>query len=319
MRGAVRLGHQVHRLALLSQPRNNGPGQVRFSGARQAREQQGVARQAVAHGVVHPVPPPLFGPLRLHARRPAAAQQRLRLFHAVDRRAIRVAQRLQRPQPLREALRQPLREQAVRVHLREVPRRRVQDAPGLGHHAVLKAQHRVVDGAVGAVAQQPPGVNEVPHHRRRPERSPRPRRRVHAELGHVLLALGPRGVHALQRAPQRRRVHVAPRGNAQHDVVPAADAQVQHRGQRNLRVPAGPHVRQQAGLPRVAPPQSPGPAARRPRAQRRPPGTGWAGGRGRWPARCACSAPRPRRRTARPCGGTLRTPAPQKPEEAAWG
>ena len=24
--------------------------------------------------------------------------------------------------------------------------------------------------------------------------------------------------------------------------------------------------------------------------QRRPPGTGWAGGRGRWPARCACSA-----------------------------
>ena len=75
------------------------------------------------------------------------------------------------------------------------------------------------------VAQQPPGVNE--------ERSPRPRRparccccarcrphraarpqayhRVHAELGHALLALGPRGVHALQRAPQRRRVHVAPR------------------------------------------------------------------------------------------------------------
>ena len=35
-------------------------------------------------------------------------------------------------------------------------RRRVQDAPGLGHHAVLKAQDRVVDGAVGAVAQQPP-------------------------------------------------------------------------------------------------------------------------------------------------------------------
>ena len=29
----------VHRLALLSQPRNNGPGQVRLSGARQAREQ----------------------------------------------------------------------------------------------------------------------------------------------------------------------------------------------------------------------------------------------------------------------------------------
>ena len=66
--------------------------------------------------------------------------------------------------------------------------------------------------------------------------------RVHAELGHVLLALGPGGVHALQRL-QRRRVHVAPRGDAQHDVVPAADAQVQHRGQQNLRV--------QAGLPRV--------------------------------------------------------------------
>ena len=85
--------------------------------------------------------------------------------------------------------------------------------------------------------------------------------------------------------------------DAQHDVVPAADAQVQHRGQRNLRVPAGPQ------------------AARRPRAQRRPPGTGWAGGRGRWPARCACSAPRPRRRTCCP----LRTSAPQKPEGAAWG
>ena len=98
-----------------------------------------------------------LGALRLHARRPAA-QQRLRLFHAVDRRAVRVAQRLQRPQPLREALRQPLRQQAVRLHLRQVARRRVQDAPGLGHHAVLKAQHRVVDGAVGAVAQQPPRV-----------------------------------------------------------------------------------------------------------------------------------------------------------------
>ena len=136
---------------------------MRLSGARQAREQQGVARQAVAYRVVHPVPPPLFGALRLHARRPAA-QQRLRLFHAVDRRAVRVAQRLQRPQPLREALRQPLRQQAVRLHLRQVARRRVQDAPGLGHYAVLKAQHRVVDGAVGAVAQQPPGVDEVPHH-----------------------------------------------------------------------------------------------------------------------------------------------------------
>ena len=33
---------------------------------------------------------------------------------------------------------------------------------------------------------------------------------------------------------------------------------------------------------RSSPPQSPGPAARRPPAQRRPPGTGWARGRGRW-------------------------------------
>ena len=129
-----------------------------------------------------------------------------------------------------------------------------------------------MDGAVGAVAQQPPGVDEVPHHaplvgkglrevraraglllllRTLPPCCPQAYHRVHAELGHVLLALGPRGVHALQRAPQRRRVHVAPRGDAQHDVVPAADAQVQHRGQR---VPAGPHVRQQiqAGLPCVA-------------------------------------------------------------------
>ena len=72
----------------------------------------------MAHRVVHPVPPPLFGALRLHARRPAA-QQRLRLFYAVDRRAVRVAQRLQRPQPLREALWQPLRQQAVRLHLRQ--------------------------------------------------------------------------------------------------------------------------------------------------------------------------------------------------------
>ena len=37
-----------------------------------------------------------------------AAQQRPRLFYAVDGRAVRVAQRLQRPQPLCEALRQPL-------------------------------------------------------------------------------------------------------------------------------------------------------------------------------------------------------------------
>ena len=44
------------------------------------------------------------------------------------------------------------------------------------------------------------------------------------------------------------------RAEMPNDAAPAADAQVQHRGQRNLRVPAGPHVRQQiqAGLPCVA-------------------------------------------------------------------
>ena len=59
LRGAVR----PPRPALAA--RNNGPGQVRL------REQQGVAREAVAYRVVHPVPPPLFGTLRLHARRPS--------------------------------------------------------------------------------------------------------------------------------------------------------------------------------------------------------------------------------------------------------
>ena len=226
-------GHQVHRLALLSQPHHNRPGQVRLSGARQAREQQGVPRQAVAYRVIHPVPPPLFGALRLHARRPAAAQQRPRLFY---RRAVRVAQRLQRPQPLREALRQPLRQQAVRLHLRKVAGRRVQDAPGLGHHVVLKAQDRHGWGGrcrcsaafwrrrspthaplVGeglrevrarAVQLAAAAAHAVDHLR---AARPQAYHRVHAELGHVLLALGPGGVHALQRAPQRRRVHVSAR------------------------------------------------------------------------------------------------------------
>ena len=140
----------------------------------------------------------------LHVRRPAAAQQRLRLFHARPGCAG--------PWPQCSA-----------------------QSPGPRH-------------GWGAVAQQPPGVDEVPHHaplvgeglrevRARAVqlaaaaaqavdhlRAARPQAYhcVHAELGHVLLALGPRGVHALQRAPQRRRVH-APRGAAQHNVVPAAD------------------------------------------------------------------------------------------------
>ena len=101
-------------------------------------------------------------------------------------------------------------------------------------------------------------------------------------------------VHPLQGAPQRRRADVAPRGNAQHDVVPAADAQVQHRSQRDLRVPAGPHVRQQieAGLPRVAAALHEAQVRQHAlhglnavgRAQNRQE-------RGRWPARCACNAP----------------------------
>ena len=85
----------------------------------------------------------------------------------------------------------------------------------LGHHAVLKPGPSL--DAVGAVAQQStpclpcwrrPLLHAVDLRVARLEAY----HRVHAELGHVLLALGPRGVHALQRAPQRGRVHVAPRG-----------------------------------------------------------------------------------------------------------
>ena len=43
--------------------------------------------------------------------------------------------------------------------------------------------------------------------------------RIHAELGHVLLALGPGLVHPLQRAPQRRRADVAPRGIAASETL----------------------------------------------------------------------------------------------------
>ena len=57
----------------------------------------------------------------------------------------------------------PLRQQAVRLHLHQVPRRRVQNAPGLGHHAVLKVEDASWMGRLGAVAQQPPGADKVPH------------------------------------------------------------------------------------------------------------------------------------------------------------
>ena len=52
LRRAVRLQDQARRLALLAQPHHDLPGQVRLPGARQAREQQGVACQAVLHAVV---------------------------------------------------------------------------------------------------------------------------------------------------------------------------------------------------------------------------------------------------------------------------
>ena len=186
-------------------------GQMRLSGARQAREQQGVARQAVAHGVVvWGAPPPCV-----------------------------------RPQPLREVLRQPLRQQAVRLHLRKVAQRRVQDAPGLGHHAVLKAQDRVVDG--------------------------------HAELGHVL---------------QAASISVAASTWLRAEMPDTMWSRARRPGPASR--PAKPSGTSRA--PRTAT-DSAGllhKAVRQPRAQRRPPSTGWAGGRGRWPARCACSTPRPR-------------------------
>ena len=120
------------------------------------------------------------------------------------------------------------------------------------------------------------------------------------------MAPRPGGVHALQRAPQRRRVHVAPRGDP-NTMGPAAAPRSSIAASETFGYQPGPtygnRFRQDC-LASHSPPQSPGPAARRPRAQRRPPGTGWAGGRGR----CACSAPRPRRRTCCP----LRTCAPQK-------
>ena len=86
----------------------------------------------------------------------------------------------------------------------------------------------------------------------------------------------------------------------------AADAQVQHRGQRSLRVPAGPHVRQDC----VASQQP----STKPRSGSTPstgstPSAGHRmgrGQRGRWPARCACSAPR----TARLSPERPASPAP---------
>ena len=99
--------------------------------------------------------------------------------------------------------------------------------------------------AVGAVAQQPPGVDKVPHHaplvgkeKSAPAASslllllrtlyhlraarPKAYHRVHAELGHVLLALGPGLVHPLERA-QRRRAHPYPKSASSADGVEPVD------------------------------------------------------------------------------------------------
>ena len=87
----MRLRHQVHRLALLTEPRHDLARKVRLPGARQAGEQQGPPR-----------------PLRLHARRCAAPQQWLTLFHPKDGCAVLVPQPGQRLQALLPALWQPL-------------------------------------------------------------------------------------------------------------------------------------------------------------------------------------------------------------------
>ena len=151
LRGAMRLGHQVHRLALLSslatmvRARYVFPVPGRPVSSRELPARQWLVRSFTPfHLVVWGAPPPCARP---------AAQQRPRLFYAVDGRAVRVAQRLQRSQPLREALRQPLRQQAVRLHLRErggASRMR----RALATMQCLKPS-TASDGAVGAVAQQP--------------------------------------------------------------------------------------------------------------------------------------------------------------------
>ena len=113
LRGAVRLGHQVHRLSLLSQPCHNGPGQVRLSGARQASSLPR-GRPACRPGGAAP-PAPAAAPQSASAAAASAGSPS-----------------------------SPARGSAAAR----------QNAPG---HAVLKAENRVVDGAVGAVAQQPSG------------------------------------------------------------------------------------------------------------------------------------------------------------------
>ena len=77
--------------------------------------------------------------------------------------------------------------------------------------------------------------------------------------------------HTASSAPQRHRVHVAPHRDAQYDVVPAADAQVSIAASETFGYQPGTYGNRfrQDCLRRSSPPQSPGPAARRPRAQRR--------------------------------------------------
>ena len=66
-------------------------------------------------------------------------------------------------------------------------------------------------------------------------------------------------------------------------MVPAADTGPASRPAKPSGTSRAPRTATDSGRTasrRSSPPQSPGPAARRPRAQRRPPGAGWAGGKG---------------------------------------
>ena len=108
----------------------------------------------------------------------------------------------------------------------------------------------------------------------------------------MLLALGPGGVHAPQRAPQRRRVHVAPRGDTQHDVVPAATPRSSIAASETFGHQPGPTYGNRFRQDCLASQQP----STKPRSGSTPstgstPSAGHRG-RGRWPARCACSAQR---------------------------
>ena len=83
---------------------------------------------------------------------------------------------------------------------------------------VLKAQ----DGAVGAVAQQPSGVNKVPHHAPLVGEGLRKVRARAVQLAAAAVL----AVDHFQRGSSRSPRPRATRGDVQHNVVPAPDAQV---------------------------------------------------------------------------------------------